>query len=319
MNTSRPPLLDLGAHQHACSFIEANANPLQSALFAWYRTGTPTDVLSALAAYQNPDGGFGHGLEPDLRTASSSVLATTVALQTLMRLQAPADEPLVSGALSYLRKHYDGRHWHLISEDCNDAPHAPWWTWDARQIPPGQHFVPNPGAEILGYWFSWPEHADADQRQDLANRAVIHLARGIEMHDLLCYLRLLETPALPNELYERMLPALLERTLELVVIEPEAWNGYVLKPFDVVTGPGSPLAGLLAGSLDTSLTWEIARQSDDGAWYPHWTWGGAYTATWQVVRTEIAVDLTLRMLTKLRDFGLVAPPEMLLTGAPVAR
>ena len=33
--------------------------------------GEPTAVLAALEAYRNPDGGYGWGLEPDLRATES--------------------------------------------------------------------------------------------------------------------------------------------------------------------------------------------------------------------------------------------------------
>ncbi len=33
--------------------------------------GDPQATLSALAAYRNADGGYGHGLEPDLRSPES--------------------------------------------------------------------------------------------------------------------------------------------------------------------------------------------------------------------------------------------------------
>ncbi len=85
----------------------------------------------------------------------------------------------------------------------------------------------------------------------------------------------------------------------------DAWNGYVLKPFDTVSAPDSPLVHFLGDSLHASIGWEIARQSDDGGWYPHWTWGDAYPATWKVERVEIAVELTLRMLGKLRALGAI--------------
>jgi hypothetical protein len=45
----------LDRHRYALQFADGPAEP----------------VLAALAGYQNPDGGFGHGLEPDLRCPSS--------------------------------------------------------------------------------------------------------------------------------------------------------------------------------------------------------------------------------------------------------
>ena len=35
-------------------------------------------VMVALIAFQNPDGGFGHGLEPDTRSPASSGIASSI-------------------------------------------------------------------------------------------------------------------------------------------------------------------------------------------------------------------------------------------------
>ena len=39
---------------------------------------------------------------------------------------------------------------------------------------------------------------------------------------------------------DALLPPLPERAFELVIVDPAEWSGYVLKPFDTVTGADSP-------------------------------------------------------------------------------
>ena len=51
-------------------------------------------VLQELRKYQNHDGGFGHGIEPDLRMPHSSALATSVAFQFLVEIGAGTEEPV---------------------------------------------------------------------------------------------------------------------------------------------------------------------------------------------------------------------------------
>ena len=49
-------------------FIYNNARLLERQLFAYhFKGGSREQVLTALRAYQNEDGGFGHALEPDIR------------------------------------------------------------------------------------------------------------------------------------------------------------------------------------------------------------------------------------------------------------
>ena len=56
-------------HRYALLFAEGPAQP----------------VIDALRGYRNPDGGFGHGLEPDLRSPGSQPAPTLYALEILGR------------------------------------------------------------------------------------------------------------------------------------------------------------------------------------------------------------------------------------------
>ena len=52
--------------EKAREFIYRNARPLDYARWRYlFEDGKREDVLRILAAYQNEDGGFGHGLEAD--------------------------------------------------------------------------------------------------------------------------------------------------------------------------------------------------------------------------------------------------------------
>ena len=59
-------------------FISAHARPLDRSLFVYhFQSGPADDVMAELVRFQNEDGGFGRGLEPDFRLGASSALATT--------------------------------------------------------------------------------------------------------------------------------------------------------------------------------------------------------------------------------------------------
>jgi hypothetical protein len=61
--------VDLAA---AADFMAAHARVLDRRRFDHlFRDGDPEAVLAAVDAYRNPDGGYGWGLEPDLRSATS--------------------------------------------------------------------------------------------------------------------------------------------------------------------------------------------------------------------------------------------------------
>jgi hypothetical protein len=74
-------VMDLDA---AVSFMASHARVLERRrLRLLLGEGSPDDVLAALDAYRNPDGGYGWALEPDLRSATSQPVAAMHALEVL--------------------------------------------------------------------------------------------------------------------------------------------------------------------------------------------------------------------------------------------
>src|SRR5882672_1217584 len=65
-------------------FILEHGRVLERRVFEHLFGGTGAEpVHAALAAYRNPDGGFGHALEPDARVSASQPLFAEFALRTL--------------------------------------------------------------------------------------------------------------------------------------------------------------------------------------------------------------------------------------------
>jgi hypothetical protein len=86
----------------ARGFIEREARLLEQRLFATLFDGVPPQgVVDALRGYQNLDGGFGHGLEPDKRCPASLPIDVVIAFQALVAVDA-VDEELVRRACDYL-------------------------------------------------------------------------------------------------------------------------------------------------------------------------------------------------------------------------
>ena len=121
--------------ERARRFIFRNARPLDFARWRFaFEGGSREDVLAALAAYQNGDGGFGHGLEADCLNPNSTPLQTWTATQILSEIgMEDAEHPLVRGILRYLETtpDFDGHRWAGLSgvRSNDDYPHAPWWSY----------------------------------------------------------------------------------------------------------------------------------------------------------------------------------------------
>jgi hypothetical protein len=83
-------------------------------------------VLDALRVYRNPDGGFGHALEPDVRDPASQPAATLHALEVLAEVGA-LDDPMVAGAAAWSARisRSDGA-LPFVLPTASGRPHAPW-------------------------------------------------------------------------------------------------------------------------------------------------------------------------------------------------
>jgi hypothetical protein len=298
-------MLTSAAAGKARSFVEDEGRPLERAKLAFHLDGAgPDAVVSELAEFQNADGGFGHGLEPDLRTPASSALATTVGLQTLREVCAAEDHPVVAGAVGYLVATYDAtrKAWEIIPEEADFSPRAGWWNY-ANTAEAFGRFLVNPRAEAVGYLYEYSTIVPTEMLAELSADVLSHLAGSaarIEMHDFLCYLRLAETPRLPDELREPVVERLRSSVRHTVESDPKAWKGYCTTPLDVAPTPTSVLASeFTSDEIDANLDHLIASQTSDGSWAPPWEWG-RYTTAWRQAKSEWKGVLTVRALTTLR-------------------
>ena len=287
----------------------SQARPLEQRLYAYhFENGGADDVLRELVKFQNPDGGFGHALEPDQRFAGSSVLATTVALGVLREVRADERPDLAAAAVAYLLAAYDPKiqSWLFLPAKANTAPHAPWWGYE--EYPPKRwvESLDNPRPVIVGYLHEHADLVDPALLEQLtaATVARLHAAPGsIAKDDVECYVHLLETPGLPEGIREQMRPKLTDIVQQSVTREPDKWSGYCLKPLDVAPAPDSPMADALSELIDLNLDYEIEHQDDDGSWAPNWTWGDNYPDVWPQAEKEWRGVLTLTRLKQLRAFG----------------
>lgn len=298
--------LTQAAFQRARAFVVTQGRELERRRFEFhFESGSPAAVLDALASYQNDDGGFGHGLEPDLRTTASSAIATTVGFQILREVQAPADHALARKGIEYFLATYDESRqvWPIVPPAANAAPHAPWWNYAKSAATFGQ-FLVNPRAEIVGYLHDFSAGVPPILLTTLTGAVLAHLDSlpdAMEMHDILCASRLAETNALPNK--ERVWEKLARAAAHSVARDAEQLAGYTLKPLWLVSSPESPLAAGLANEVEMNLDFEIEQQGADGSWSPNFSWGGQYPAAWQTAKREWQAKIAVDTLKALKNFG----------------
>lgn len=298
--------LTLSGSERAAAYIHSHARPLDRSLFAYhFESGSADNVETELARFQNEDGGFGHGLEPDFRLALSSPMATTVGFQVLREISRPSSNNVVRKGIAYLLATYDPakRGWPSAPKEINDEPHARWWHYMDDQ---GDDIAPtgwgNPSAEIVGCLREHTSLVSADfleEVTDLVLSNISSLSNEIDIHVTLCYLRMADT--LPEDSRNLVIEKL-NQSVSLSIAGNPDWPGHEPALFWYAPTPDSPLAEVLFATMANRLDEEIERQGEDGSWDPTWHWG-QYEEAWQHARLEWKGYLTLYTMLALRAYG----------------
>lgn len=291
----------------AVNFIREQAREVDKRLFAYhFEKATAVSVLDALAAYQNEDGGFGHGIEPDFRLRASSPMATSVGLQYCTAVHAPANHPLIKKAVGYLVKTYDWEHqyWPATYENVNNEPHAFWWHVD-ELTPPDETRWPNPSAEIVGYLHRYSSLVPADLLNQATIRAEANLTsspiitgEAPQKYNVMCWER--AVPWLPGSLGTAVADAIRRTFAAYPSIRPDTFEE--LSILALAPTPDSILAQLAPDVAQQALDREINNQGDDGGWWPGWHWG-QYEDVWPIAKQEWAGKITVHTLHTLQKYG----------------
>jgi hypothetical protein len=274
----------------AADFLAATARVLDRRVFErLFAGGTAEPVRDAVAAYRNADGGFGHALEPDLRTAASQPAAVEMALR-IMDLADAWDERLVRDAIDWLAAIAPAEGGTtFVLPTLSQGPHAPWWV-----APEGNPASLIQTGQIAGLLY---EHHYAHPWLDGATRfmwsAIDKLtepANGYVMFGVLAFLEHVPDRARAEAAFDRVGPLLLSRGL--VTLDPEA-AGETQSPLDFAPLPDSIARRLFdQRTIEAHLDHLAAAQRDDGGWMFNWpAWSPAAEADWRGFLTVEALGL----------------------------
>lgn len=122
--------------EKATDFLATHARVLdrRRGEIALHGAGDPEPVLAALAAYRNADGGFGWGLEPDLRLATSQPGGALHAFEVHEEI-APATSPLATDLCDWLAATSLPGGGLPFAINAASAGTAPWWAAGAATVP----------------------------------------------------------------------------------------------------------------------------------------------------------------------------------------
>lgn len=302
---------------HIENWLLRHARPLEAARYhLLFKHGKTEDFLNLLAQYQNPDGGFGHALEPDNWDPHSTPYTTMKAIELLLSIGfTEFAHPLYQGALRYLRSG-DGftAHggWQFSMPTGNDHPHAPWWTYSEDG-----NGVENIGlsAHIAAFILHAcppddPLYATATA---IARRALDTLmnstVRG-EMGVSGCALLMphwarMDAPYPMQEIEQQMKAV----SNAAIVRDPARWNTHVPRPSSAIPSPDSPMYPGNEEAINLELDWLIDTLPENDLWPIDWSWfdnNAKYPAEFAISEMWWKAWLAIDKLLLLRRFGRLA-------------
>ncbi|TCP53663.1 hypothetical protein EV191_104232 [Tamaricihabitans halophyticus] len=272
----------------ARKFTESTARLLERHQLAVLLDDAPIQpVLTALKAYQNSDGGFGHALEPDVRCPGSQPAAALSALDVLIDVAA-GDDPMITELADWTATiaHPDGG-LPTVLPSAAAHPHAPWMAPDTA----AGFFTYALAARLwrLGVRHPWLDKATAwcwNQIDAIENPA------GYTVKCALEFLDAVPDPVRAAAAIERFRPAI--RADGTVPVEGGIENEHI-KPLDLSPRPAAPSRELFGDKMiEADLERLEGEQLGDGGWDFHFLhFSPGQTVEWRGLVTLAAIR-TLR-------------------------
>lgn len=288
--------------ERARKFIYQNARPLDFARWQYLFEGGSRDaVLRVLEAYQNEDGGFGHGLEADCWNPDSSPIQTWAATEIIKEVGlSDSSHPLIQGILRYLGSgtNFDSHVWYNSIPSNNDYPHAPWWNWDSSH-----ELTYNPTACLIGFIlkFSEPDSALYDTAVQLAHEAYANFKENFpleSMHTASCFVELYEYlkecgqwAGIASAEFEELVKKQISYVL---TADTSVWSTeYVCKPSLFITSRESLFYLDNREICELECEFISKTQEEDGTWAITWDWG-SYPEQWNISKNWWKSDLIIK-------------------------
>ncbi len=301
----------MNTFEKARRFIYRNARPLDLYVFRYYfENGSADDVMTALSAYQNPDGGFGWGLESDNFNPDSIPMGVWKATEYIKKAGGlRPDDPINKGILKYLSSgsDFDAEHeqW-LNTVPSNNSSHcAVWWKYPEG----GSTFEYNPTAALAGYIIKY-----ADKQSELYKKGV-RIAKSaanwfiksapLERHIAGCFMSLYnyctEAGNIPfdSKEYLKKLNEIIDRS---ICRDVSRWGEYIPKPSTFFTLDNKKFYSEKFKELCIAECGFIkSSQLPDGSYSVPWQWANDHKE-WYIAENWIKAELTIDNMLFLREF-----------------
>ena len=292
--------LSKAQYQNARDFILTNARMIERRLFHYhFEQGDATGVFHAVYAYRNPDGGFGHGMEPDTASPESQPLFTVMALENLEEAGLLSQALLLEDFMPY------------IERITTPKGGIPWMFRPRGDYPCEEHFKTikewaalSTTAPLLGLLEKykvanpWMEKAEAFVWEEIQRIKEKHVFCHLCTPRRLTFLQHTKDREKATKAIEDLKAWIMEEGVLCHNPKEEGWGLYG-KPHSLMYAPApdsllSPIFS--AAQIEKDLDGLIAMQQEDGRWD---TWYGISEG----MKLEWAGIQTLWTLRVLNHYG----------------
>ncbi len=257
-------------------FLLDKGRLIDNKLFTYhFKNGNPIDVIKALKVYQNKDGGFGQGLEPDFRMPDSSAIDTSIGLRILKEFDDhKLVKPMISRAVKYLESTFDKNRkgWFAVPKEVNDYPHTPWWHYDEEQkMTAIDKNWGNPSAELIGYLYKYKKFVNKLDVEKLVDNAIEYINNKQEFNsenELFCYVELYKL--LPEKYQEQIKDKISLGISNVIEYDRDKWTDYVPLPLDFISKPDDYWFGIKIEKVEENLDFYVGLIEENTVVDPPW-------------------------------------------------
>lgn len=297
--------------EKARGFVYRNARPLELARWRFhFENGSADDVVTALSAFQNADGGFGHALEEDNFNPNSLPMGVWKAAEILDEIGfSDRSHPMIKGMLRYLESGscFDTAHkqWLNTVPGNNDYPCAIWWAYNGES-----DFRYNPTAALAGFILKFAEKDSGIYQKALiiAKQAAKWFDANVpfnEMHVTNCFVRLYECLCKTGAevcCMESFKEKLITQVNNSICRDTSKWGKeYVSLPADFIRSKNSIFIDGNEELLKEQCRLVKQMQLPDGSFPVTWIWCNDY-AEYLIAANWWKSEFCINYMRFIRDF-----------------
>lgn len=299
--------------EKARTFVYRNARPLDFARWQYhFENGSQENVLSALAVYQNEDGGFGHALEADSWNPNSAPIQTWEATEILREINfTDSSHPIIKGILRYLesKKDFDGQFWYNTIKSNNDYPHAPWWHTQSNST---CHNNYNPTACLAGFIIRFADKSSSLYKlacviaKEAAQQIMLEQGQS-DMHTLSCFISLMQycEEAKDTTVIDliSIKDKLREQVKNSITLDTTSWKtSYICKPSQFLCSKDSIFYDDNKEISEFECEYIKETQLEDGSWSIPWGWED-YPEQWAISKNWWKANVVINNVLYLHNFN----------------